>query len=423
MKNVNHALPLKKPKQLSIFGSDVIAQMTFDPGPVVVDGIQRPVNLFMTNWAAINITKDQLFQIAANEPPTAPPETAWGTLVAGGASGSNTPAYISSPYDALLAQAYEDDTSIFYDFHSTDPNVAAGSDTCLVFINEFASESWDRPGLADPKSDKLVSNVASKCSNTIVVIHNAGIRLVDVWIDHPNITAVIFAHLPGQDAGRAIVQILYGAVSPSGRLPYTVAKSPEDYGDLLGPCGGSKTLSPQCDFKEGVEIDYRGFLARDVAPRFEFGFGLTYTDFSYSNLIISVNATATNSSSTPAPVYANGTMNQNSMNPNVGIGGLKCLFESVGTIRATITNTDQVAAAEVAQLYLQTPNMSTRALRGFQKVFIEPSEAAEVTFNLRQKDISTWDTEKQAWIVSKGKFDIFLGKSVLDIQLRGSFET
>lgn len=123
----------------------------------------------------------------------------------------------------------------------------AESDACLVFLNEFSSEGWDRTSLADEESDDLVLNVASQCANTMVFIHNAGIRLVDAWIEHPNVTAVIFAHLPGQDAGRALISLIYGDVSPSGRLPYTVAKSASDYGSLLGPCPGSiNNTSPQC---------------------------------------------------------------------------------------------------------------------------------------------------------------------------------
>lgn len=420
VKNTNGALPLKMPTQLSIFGYDATTMSSFTPGPVNVDGISA--NLFQVNWGAINIQTYQLAEIASNNAVTNAPETAQGTLIVGGGSGSNTPAYINSPYDALQAQAYEDGTSIFYDFASTDPNVAAGSDACLVFINEFASESWDRPGLADPDSDELVNNVASKCDNTIVVIHNAGIRLVDAWIDNPNVTAVIFGH-PGQDAGRAIVQILYGGVSPSGRIPYTVAKSADDYGDLLGPCEDPGTLSPQCDFNEGVNIDYRSFLGREIIPRYEFGYGVTYSSFSYSNLVVSVNATATDNKTISAPVYTNGTTDQNSKNPDVGIGGLLSLFESVGTIQATIANTGEVAAAEVAQLYLQTPSMTTRALRGFQKVLVQPGETAQVTFNLRRKDVSSWDSKKQAWVVPRGTFDVFVGKSVLDTQLSGSFTT
>lgn len=90
-----------------------------------------------------------------------------GTLIVGGGSGSNTPAYISAPYDAIQARAYDDDTAIFFDFSSTDPNVVASSEACLVFVNEYSSEVWDRPGLADPESDELVSNVASICKSAL----------------------------------------------------------------------------------------------------------------------------------------------------------------------------------------------------------------------------------------------------------------
>ena len=421
IKNVNGALPLGQPAKLSVFGYDAITQSIFTPGAVNIDG--KAESLFPTNWGTIDLQLPQLVDIATNVPVKNPPEIAKGTLVVGGGSGSNTPAYISSPYDALQAQAYNDGTAIFYDFSSTDPNVAGSSDACLVFINEYASEVWDRPGLADPDSDELVSNVASQCNNTIVVIHNAGIRLVDAWIENPNVTAVMFAHLPGQDAGRAVVQILYGDVSPSGRLPYSVAKSSKDYGDLQGPCENNNGLSPQCDFAEGVNIDYRSFLARNVTPRYKFGYGLTYSSFSYSGLEVNVNAAATDNSTIAAPVYTNGTTDNNSNDPNVGVGGLLSLFESVGTVQATIANTGQVAAAEVAQLYIQTPSMTTRALRGFQKVFIEPGATTQVTFNLRRKDVSSWDTAQQAWIVPEGKFDVFVGKSVIDTLLTGMFTT
>ena len=420
VKNTNGALPLSQPAVISIFGYDAITEPSFTPGSTEVNG-QSEV-LFPTNWGAIDLSLNQMADIASNVPLSNPPETAMGTLIVGGGSGSNTPAYINSPYDALQAQAYEDGTSIFYDFSSTDPNVAGSSDACLVFINEYASEVWDRPGLADPDSDELVGNVVSKCNNTIVVIHNAGIRLVDAWIENPHVTAVLYAHLPGQDAGRSLVSVLYGDVSPSGRLPYTVAKSPDDYGDLQGPCKDSGT-SPQCDFTEGVNIDYRSFLARNVTPRYEFGYGLTYSSFAYSNLEVSVNATATDNSSITAPVYTNGTTNQNSDNPAIGVGGLLSLFESVGTVSATIANTGKVGAAEVAQLYIQTPAMTTRALRGFQKVSVESGSTAQVTFDLRRKDVSSWDTVQQAWIVPSGKFEVLIGKSVLDVQLNGSFTT
>ena len=420
VKNINEALPLSKPKVLSIFGYDAITQHSSTPGPVDIDGTSQ--DLFTRNWGSINLQTLQLAEIASNAPVSNPPSTAGGTLLVGGGSGTNTPAYISSPYDALQARAYDDGTTLFHDFFSNNPDVAASSDACLVFVNEYASEAFDRRGLADPDSDVLIGNVASKCKNTIVVIHNAGIRVVDAWIENPNVTAVLFAHLPGQDAGRALVQLLYGEVSPSGRLPYTVAKSPDDYGNLQSPCSDTNTLSPQCTFTEGVNIDYRSFLARDITPRYEFGYGLTYSSFAYSDLILNINVTATDNRISSASVYTNGQTN-NKGNPAVGVGGLTSLFESVGTVQATIANTGKVAAAEVAQLYIRTPSMTTRALRGFQKMYIQSGATAQARFSLRQKDVSSWDTEKQAWIVPEGTFHVFVGKSVLDTRLVGTFMT
>jgi beta-glucosidase len=418
VKNKNNALPLGKPQILSIFGYDAVEQTSFNPSQ----------SAFAQNWANIGLQQPQSQQISANQPLTGAPQTARGSLFVGGGSGSNSPAYISAPYDALQNRAYQDDTSIFYDFDASAPGVVAGSDACLVFINEYASEAWDRPGLADEESDDLVKNVAAQCYNTIVVIHNAGIRLVDAWIDHENVTAVMFAHLPGQDSGRSVVQLLYGEVSPSGRLPYTVAKSPSDYGKLQGPCKDD-SRSPQCDFDEGVNIDYRSFLARSIAPRFEFGYGLTYTTFEYSALMINMNATSTAGMSSIAPVYENGTTNQNIDRNDVSTGGLQSLFESVGQSSATITNTGSVAAAEVAQLYIRIPipktdlgnNPNTRTLRGFQKVNINPGDSAEVSFRLRRKDISYWNTQNQTWVTPSGEYEVYVGKSVLDLPLNGSF--
>lgn len=103
---------------------------------------------------------------------------------------------------------------------------------------------------------------ASQCNHTMVIINNVGVRLVDAWIEHINITAVIFGHLPGQDSGRVLVELMYGRQSFSGRLPYTVAKQESDYGDMPDPVVPSEKTPyyPQINFTEGVYIDYKPFL-------------------------------------------------------------------------------------------------------------------------------------------------------------------
>lgn len=414
VKNVNNTLPLVKPRVLSIFGYDAVEPATFDPQFFNYNGAMLPI--WADGWTDVSLTTDQVARLYARDTNN-PPTTANGLLWTGGGSGSNTPPYIDAPYDAIAQRARADGTTLFHDFSAGNPYVVASSDACLVFINEFASEDWDRVTLANSTSDQLVLNVAANCSNTIVVIHNTGIRLVDAWIDNANVTAVIYAHLPGQDAGTAIANILYGDVSPSGRMPYTVAKQASDYGDLLGPCpfaNGSTTTSPQCNFTEGVNIDYRSFLARNITPRYEFGYGLTYTNFTYTGpLNIGV-----------CGLVAGSANKYNNNNSTVGVGGngsQASLFESVGTITFTLKNTGGVAAAEVAQLYLQIPGASTAALRGFQKVTLAPNALTTVSFNLRRKDVSRWDTVSQAWVVPSGTFGVSVGKSVLDTQLTGTF--
>jgi beta-glucosidase len=429
VKNVNNALPLRSPKTISIFGYDAAAVAIMNPAPEF--DVSGAPDFFTQSWQGLNITSAQAQDIASNSPVDSPPATYNGVLTVGGGSGSNVPAYISSPNDAIQQRGYADGTAFWTDFRSANPRVVQSSGACLVFINSFASEIWDRPDLADEASDQLVNNVAAQCSNTIVVIHNVGIHLVDAYVDNPNVTAILYAHLPGQDAGRAVTQVLYGDVSPSGRLPYTVAKQASDYGNLLGPCLADDTSSPQCDFTEGVNIDYRHFLAQNITPRYEFGFGLTYTTFSYSSLQVNVNATATDKAAVgDAPIYTNGTT-QNADNEFMIVGGLTSLFESVGSISATITNTGNVSAAEVAQLYILIPQgnvtatnssiVNTRTLRGFDKVMIEPGQIAQVEFPLRRKDVSRWDTFKQAWVVPSGEFGVYVGKSVLDTPLVGGF--
>lgn len=228
VKNVNNTLPLKAPTLLSLFGYDAYAPLVVNPSSSAVDRWTHGVESVTANDV-------QLLLIAAGLSGTAIGAATSGTLTKGGGSGSSYGPYISAPYNAFEQQAHKDGTYLFWDFQNQNPDVSAASNACIVFINEFATESQDRQSLADVDSDKLVNNVAKKCSNTIVVIHNAGIRLVDAWIDNVNITAVIFAHTPGQDSGRALVEVMYGKQGFSGRLPYTVGRKQSDYGSLLSP--------------------------------------------------------------------------------------------------------------------------------------------------------------------------------------------
>ncbi|KAF4302145.1 putative beta-glucosidase m [Botryosphaeria dothidea] len=403
VKNVNNALPLNSPKILSLYGYDGPAPTTVNPG----SGFSK----WTLGFNSINISDaDLLTFFSGSLSDEDIPQAAYGgTLISGGGSGAATPPYISSPFDAFAQRAYEDSTQIFWDFTSQDPNYEAGSDACLVFINAFATEGFDRTALTDPWSDTLVTNVASKCPNTIVVIHNAGIRLVDAWIEHPNVTAVVYAHLPGQDSGRSLVPLVYGDVSFSGKLPYTVAKAEADYGSLLEPVRADNVSDyyTQANFTEGLYLDYRHFAAQNITPRYPFGFGLSYTTFAYGALDAQLTV-----ASPPEAAPAGAVVE----------GGLESLWETLATVTATVTNTGNYSGAEVVQLYVGIPYADTPAkqLRGFAKVPLEVGASEEVTFALMRRDLSVWDVESQGWVLPRGTYQVYVAASVEDVKLTGS---
>ena len=147
VKNVNDALPFKKPKFLCVYGYDATVSAVPWQDPARYGG-GYGVNF---GWSTLN-----------------------GTLVTAGGSGGTSPAYVVSPFQALQERITKDRGILRWDFWSQNPTQYANADACLVFINAYASESFDRTNLQDEFSDKLVQNVAANCSNTIVVIHSAG---------------------------------------------------------------------------------------------------------------------------------------------------------------------------------------------------------------------------------------------------------
>jgi beta-glucosidase len=159
-----------------------------------------------------------------------------------------------------------------------------------------------------------------------------------------------------------------------------------------------------------VYTDYKAFINNDIQPRFEFGYGLTYSNFSYSDLEASVNSDA------ELGYLPKGSDTQ------VAEGGHEALWDVVASVNCTVKNTGDIAAAEVAQLYVGIPGGPMKVLRGFEKKVIEPREEKHFKFDLTRRDLSQWDVEKQTWGLQAGKYPIYVGKSVLNIQLHGMLD-
>lgn len=104
--------------------------------------------------------------------------------------------------------------------------------------------------------------------------------LLEAFADLPNVKAIVWSGLPGEEAGNALVDVLYGSVSPSGKLPYTIAKAAADYGNSIQASTDS--------FPEGVFIDCPHFDKNNIAPRYEFGFGLCKSSISQSAFLFAL---------------------------------------------------------------------------------------------------------------------------------------
>lgn len=372
LKNTNNALPLKKPASLALIGQDVIV-----------------------NPSGANACTDRNCDT--------------GTLAMGWGSGTCQFPYLTAPYDAIKVQAATDGTTLTTsttDSTSSGASVASAAATAIVFINSDSGEGYitvegaagDRLNL-DPwhSGNALVAAVAAVNKNTIVVVHSVGPVILETILALPNVVAVVWAGIPGQESGNGLVDVLYGSVAPSGKLPYTIGKAQSDYGTAIA--------SGDDSYSEGLYIDYRHFDNAGITPRYEFGFGLSYTTFAYSGLTLSTISTTAGSTAN-AP------------------GGFASLYDVVATVTAAITNNGSVTGAEVPQLYIGMPSTAPasppKQLRGFNKLSLAASASGTATFKLRRKDLSYWDTASQAWILPAGTFNVYVGASSRDIRLTGT---
>jgi len=186
-------------------------------------------------------------------------------------------------------------------------------------------------------------------------------------------------------------RVLFGDVSPSGKLPATFPKQLEDSpAHALGNYPGTNGT---VTYAEGLLVGYRWFDAKNIEPQFPFGFGLSYTTFKYSNLKL---------------VEADG-----------GLNG------TIVTAQFEIENTGPRAGAEVAQLYVHQENPGLprpkKELKGFKKVFLKPGETQTVLIPLDQKTFSFFDPDKKGWVAEKGEFKILVGSSSRDTALQGNY--
>lgn len=182
---------------------------------------------------------------------------------------------------------------------------------------------------------------------------------------------------------------------------HTIAKNESDYGVDISE-------DSVINFTEGNHLDWKHFDQYNITPRYEFGYGLSYTTFKYATkLTASLNNNGTALSTSP---YATGARS---------VGGRSDMWDVVASASTSITNSGSVDASEVAQLYISFPDAAgepLRQLRGFQKVVIAAGASANVSFDLRRKDLSIWDVDAQEWKVESGDYTLWVGASSRDLK-------
>ncbi|WP_417629416.1 beta-glucosidase family protein [Nonomuraea rubra] len=227
---------------------------------------------------------------------------------------------------------------------------------------EVESEGFDRADLRLPgRQDELISAVAAANPRTVVVV-NAGSPVEMPWLRE--VAAVLLTWFPGQEAGAALAEVLFGDTEPGGRLPTTW---PERLADA--PVGAVTPVDGKVFYDEGVFAGYPAWRRAERAPAFWFGHGLGYTTWSYDS------------------IAAEGT-----------------------TVTVAVTNTGTRPGREVVQVYAGP----RRRLAAFDMVEAEPGQTVVTTLFLPERAFQVWE---DGWRTVAGEHTVEVGRSSADVRL------
>ena len=294
--------------------------------------------------------------------------------------------HVDNPFDAYAANPF-----VLPEGRSITEKDLKGACAALYVISRISGEGKDRRLV---EGDYYLSRreredilYLDQQGLPLILILNAGgpVELTDILREADNIRAVLNISQPGQEGGTAVADILFGKAVPEGKLTATWAERYEDY-----PCADSFSYLngnlEKEEYREGIYVGYRYFDSFGVKPLFPFGHGLSYTSF------------------------------------EMKFHEIKAKENALGA-EVTVTNTGKsYAGREVVQVYVSLPQMGTekeyRRLAGFRKTDrLKPGESQNVVVEIRQKQLAVFSEERQAWIVEKGMYGIWIGGSSAEARL------
>lgn len=244
------------------------------------------------------------------------------------------------------------------------------------------SEGADRLQLGLPYGQDAVIGALAEANPNLAVAIVSGNAVAMPWIDR--VPAVLEAWYSGSEAGNALADVLFGAVNPSGKLPFTF---PVRLEDCSAHSAGEYPGDGQVVYRDGIFVGYRWIEKERIEPLFAFGHGLSYTTFDIAN----VQADRTSLATT---------------------GRLR--------VSADVTNTGGRAGAEVVQLYIGDKLSSlprpVKELKGFEKVHLAPGQSRTVTFEIDPGMLACYDDAKGVWGAEPGEFTAYVGAASDDIR-------
>ncbi|KAF1959489.1 glycoside hydrolase [Byssothecium circinans] len=279
--------------------------------------------------------------------------------------------------------------------------LAKEADMAVVFVGnntQWETEGQDMSSMtlpADGSQDELIASIAAVNPN-VIVVNTTGVAVELPWLD--SVPAFVQAWYAGQETGNAILDVLLGETNPSGKLPVSWPNKYEHTG-CYGNFGLDSFESKTVEYVEGVFVGYRWFdnmWGTEKKVRFPFGFGLSYTQFEIRDAKLS-----------------------GSISNDAG-ARIK--------IVAKVKNVGAKPGSETVQVYVEPPKVEgldrpAKALVGFIKAELQPSEEKEVEVESARDGASFWDEQSNKWKVSKGAYGVFVATSSAPVDLKTRLET
>jgi beta-glucosidase len=230
------------------------------------------------------------------------------------------------------------------------------------------------------KPAAFIAQAVAANPNTIVVLAVGSAIVMEDWYAGPK--AIVQTFYPGQEGGNALATLLFGDANFSGKLPFTVATSADDYPAFQNQTGGDATV----DYYHG----YRKFEHDAKMPRFWFGFGLSYTNYTYGDVKL---------------LCSTGISPEGALN-----------------VEIPVTNAGMVAGDEIVQLYIGYPKTQQRRpakeLKAFARVSLMPGETKSVQFSVPARDMAYW--AQAGWTIEKGEHTVLIGPSADPTKLKSA---